>query len=117
VTVSAATVRRTTEKAGAVYESVQTTAVDRIVQELPPAPAGPREQVLSVDGAMACSDRWAEAWPRMAGHVRQQIQQERRQCQLASRAHGVSASICSAVIWRVCYLWTLIKCVAHQEAS
>jgi hypothetical protein len=35
--------------------------------------------------AMACSDRWAEAWPQIAQHVRHQTQQDRRQRQLARR--------------------------------
>jgi len=35
--------------------------------------------------AMACSDRWQEAWAQMAQHVRHQTQQDRRQRQLARR--------------------------------
>jgi hypothetical protein len=62
VTVSAATVRRTTEGAGAAYEAVQTTAGETIERELPPAPTGPRVQLLSVDGAMVPlrHQEWAE---------------------------------------------------------
>jgi hypothetical protein len=52
VTVSVAAMRRTTEGASAAYEAVQTAAVDAIEAQLPPAPAGPRRQLLSVDGAM-----------------------------------------------------------------
>ncbi|HEX9871087.1 MAG TPA: hypothetical protein VGC99_21320 [Candidatus Tectomicrobia bacterium] len=52
VTVAVATMRRATEGGGAAYEAVQTAAVESIELELPPAPVGPRVQLLSVDGAM-----------------------------------------------------------------
>ncbi len=52
VTVTEPTVRRTTEGAGAAYVAVQTAEVERIERELPPAPAGPALQLLSVDGAL-----------------------------------------------------------------
>lgn len=52
VTVSAASVRRLTEGAGAADEAVQTAAVERLERELPAAPAGPRVQLRSVDGSM-----------------------------------------------------------------
>jgi hypothetical protein len=45
-------VRQTTERAGAAYEAVQTTAVETIERELPSGPPGPRVQLLSIDGAM-----------------------------------------------------------------
>jgi hypothetical protein len=62
VTVSEATVRRTTEEAGAAYEAVQTAAMEAIEGQLPPAPPGPRVQLLSVDGAMVPlqHQEWAE---------------------------------------------------------
>jgi hypothetical protein len=62
VTVSEATVRRTTEAAGAAYEAVQTAAVEAIERHLPPVPLGPRIQLLSVDGAMVPlqHQEWAE---------------------------------------------------------
>jgi hypothetical protein len=56
VVVAAATVRRTPEGAGAAYEALQAAAVEAIEQQLPPAPPGPRLQLLSVDGAMARCD-------------------------------------------------------------
>jgi hypothetical protein len=43
--------------------------------------------------AMACSDRWAEAWPQMAQHVRQQAQQARKQRQLARRQAKASLPV------------------------
>ena len=52
VVVSAATVRRTTEKSGEAYVDLQTRQVAELERELPPAPQGPAMQQLSVDGAM-----------------------------------------------------------------
>jgi hypothetical protein len=62
VTVSAASVRRTTEAAGEAYEAMQTAAVERLEQSLPPAPASPAIQLLSVDGEMVplLHGEWAE---------------------------------------------------------
>jgi hypothetical protein len=62
VEVGASTARRLTEQAGAAYEAVQTAAVEEIERTLPPAPAGPPVQFLSVDGAMAplVGGEWAE---------------------------------------------------------
>lgn len=62
VAVGASTARRLTEQAGAAYEAVQTAAVEEIERTLPPAPAGPSVQFLSVDGAMAplVGGEWAE---------------------------------------------------------
>jgi hypothetical protein len=39
--------------------------------------------------AMACSDRWAEAWPQIAQHVRHQAWQSRRQCHLTRQQANV----------------------------
>lgn len=52
VDVSAPTIRRQAETAGAAYVTVQTTAVDRLEEVLPPSPQGPDCQQMSVDGAM-----------------------------------------------------------------
>jgi hypothetical protein len=62
VRVSEPTVRRVTEGSGAAYVAVQTAAVETIEQTLPPAPAGPLVQLLSVDGAMVplIHKEWAE---------------------------------------------------------
>jgi hypothetical protein len=62
VQVSEPTVRRVTEAAGAAYVVVQTAAVESLEQTLPPAPAGPRLQLLSGDGAMVPlrHKEWAE---------------------------------------------------------
>lgn len=50
--VSAPTVRRLTEGAGAAYVAVQTSEVARLEQTLAPPPAGPAVLQASVDGAM-----------------------------------------------------------------
>lgn len=52
VEISEATGRRHTEGNGAAYVAVQDAEVARIEQGLPPAPAGPAKQLLSVDGTM-----------------------------------------------------------------
>jgi hypothetical protein len=55
-------VRRDAQVAGAAYVDLQTEEVERIEQTLPPAPAGPPVQLLSVDGAMVplVHGEWAE---------------------------------------------------------
>lgn len=61
--VSKATVRRTTEQAGAAYVAVQVAELEVLERELPPAPAGPPLLQVSVDGAMVPlrgRDAWAE---------------------------------------------------------
>jgi hypothetical protein len=62
VTLSEPTVRRDAQAAGAAYVDLQTEEVARIEQTLPPAPAGPAVQLLSVDGAMVplVHGEWAE---------------------------------------------------------
>ena len=62
VTVTEPSARRTTEAAGAAYVAVQTEAVEQIERSLPPPPAGPALQFLSVDGAMVplVHREWAE---------------------------------------------------------
>ncbi len=62
VSVSEATVRRTTEKSGEAYVDLQTREVEALEKDLPPAPQGPALQQLSVDGAMVpvLHKEWAE---------------------------------------------------------
>jgi hypothetical protein len=62
VEISAATARRRTEQAGAADVAVQTAAVEELERELPPPPAGPAVQLLSVDGVLVPLVRreWAE---------------------------------------------------------
>jgi hypothetical protein len=62
VEVSEATARRQTEQAGAAAVAVQTARVEALERELPPAPAGPATQQLSVDGAMVplVGGKWGE---------------------------------------------------------
>ena len=69
--VSRPTVERITEAAGAAYEALQTAAVERIERELPAAPPGPRQQFLSVDGAMVplVGGEWAEVKTMVIGEV------------------------------------------------
>ncbi len=50
--LSASTIQRLTEAAGAAYEAVQTADVTRLERECPAPPMGPAAQQLSVDGAM-----------------------------------------------------------------
>lgn len=56
------TARRVTEAVGAAQVAVETTEVQRLERELPPAPLGPPLQVLSVDGALVplVGGQWAE---------------------------------------------------------
>jgi hypothetical protein len=60
--VSATTVRRLTEGAGATYVAGQTAEAAALEREAPPAPPGPAVQALSVDGAMVplVGGAWAE---------------------------------------------------------
>jgi hypothetical protein len=56
---------------------VQTAAVERLAGELPPAPAGPRVQMLSVDGAMVPlqHQEWAEVKTLAIGTVDLPVQE------------------------------------------
>jgi len=71
VSVTAPTVRRTTEAAGAAYVAVQTAEVEQLERTLPPAPAGPVKQLLSVDGAYVplVHKEWAEVKTLALGSV------------------------------------------------
>ena len=71
VPVSRPTVERLTEAAGAAYVTWQTDEVDRIEKELPPPSAGPKQQFLSVDGAMVplVGGTWAEVKTLALGEV------------------------------------------------
>ena len=79
VEVGPTTTRRLTEQAGATYEAMQSAAVEVIEQTLPPAPAGPAVQLLSVDGAMVPlrGGEWAEVKTLALGEV-QEPQTNRR---------------------------------------
>jgi hypothetical protein len=69
--VSRPTVERITEAAGAAYEALQSGEAERIERELPAAPAGPQQQLLSVDGAMVplVGGEWAEVKTMVIGEV------------------------------------------------
>ncbi len=69
--VTEATVRRQTEAAGAAYVAVQQQAVERLERETPPAPKGPEQQFLSVDGAFVplVGGEWAEVKTVVIGEV------------------------------------------------
>jgi hypothetical protein len=75
VQVSEASVRRLSERAGASYVAVQEEEVERLERELPPAPAGPPLQLLSVDGAMVplLNKQWAEVKTLAVGEVSQEV--------------------------------------------
>ena len=69
--VSRPTAERLTEASGAAYVAQQAAEVERIERELPAAPAGPRQQFLSVDGAMVplVGGEWAEVKTMVIGEV------------------------------------------------
>ena len=69
--VTEATVRRQTEAAGAAYVAVQEQAVARLERNAPPAPQGPEQQFLSVDGAFVplVGGEWAEVKTLVIGEV------------------------------------------------
>lgn len=71
VDVSRPTAERLTEAAGAAYVTWQTAEVERIEKDLPPPPAGPERQFLSVDGAMVplVGGTWAEVKTLALGEV------------------------------------------------
>lgn len=69
--VTEATVRRQTEAAGAAYVAVQEQEVARLERDAPPAPQGPEQQFLSVDGAFVplVGGEWAEVKTLAIGEV------------------------------------------------
>jgi len=69
--VTEATVRRQTEAAGAAYVAVQEQEVARLERDAPPAPQGPEQQFLSVDGAFVplVGGEWAEVKTLVIGEV------------------------------------------------
>jgi hypothetical protein len=62
VRLSADTIRRSTEAAGAAYVAVQTAAVEPVEHAAPAPPPGPPRQQVSADGAMVplVGGEWAE---------------------------------------------------------
>jgi hypothetical protein len=80
VTVSEPTVRRDAEAAGAAYVNIQAEEVTQIEQTLPPAPAGPAVQLLSVDGAMVplVHGEWAEVKTLALGTVQPPVLDAKR---------------------------------------
>ena len=75
VTVTEPLARRTTEAAGAAYVAVQTAEIERLERTLPPAPAGPAVQLLSVDGAYVplVHKGWAEVKTLVLGRVEEPV--------------------------------------------
>jgi hypothetical protein len=73
VRISEATARRLTEQAGADYVKVQTRQVEQIERRLPPPAAGPKLQLLSVDGAFVplVHQEWVEVKTLAVGVVEQ----------------------------------------------
>jgi hypothetical protein len=78
VHVSEATARRETESWGAVYVEVQKEEVERIEQELPPAPEGPEKMLLSVDGAMVplVGGEWIEVKTLALGVIEEPVREK-----------------------------------------
>lgn len=71
VTVSGASVRRATERAGAAYVAVQEAEAARLQREVPEAPAGVDKQLLSVDGAFVglIGGAWVEVKTLTVGEI------------------------------------------------
>ena len=71
VTVSEATARRQTERAGAAYVRWQTEEAARLAREAPLPPAGPALQQVTVDGAMVplVGGEWGEVKTLTVGTV------------------------------------------------
>ena len=69
--VAEATVRRQTEAVGAAYVAVQEQEVAQLERATPPAPQGPEQQFLSVDGAFVplVGGEWAEVKTMVIGEV------------------------------------------------
>jgi hypothetical protein len=76
VTATEPTLRRQAEAAGAAYVLVQDREVARLEREAPPAPQGPDQQFLSVDGAMVplVGGEWAEVKTLAVGEVMPPVQ-------------------------------------------
>jgi hypothetical protein len=87
VAVSEASVRRQSERAGAALAAAQDEEAARIKQEMPPAPKGSEEQLLSVDGAMVplLHGQWAEVKTLVIGEIEAAVQ-ERGEWSVHSRA-------------------------------
>ncbi len=71
VPVSAETVRRTTERAGAVQVAIEDAALVELEVEAPPVPEGPAIQQVGADGAMVplVAGEWAEVRTAAIGTV------------------------------------------------
>ena len=71
VAVSEPTARRHTEAAGAAAVALQDAEVARLERDTPSAPAGPRVQLLSADGAMVAlvGGAWGEVKTAAVGTV------------------------------------------------
>lgn len=78
VRVSEATARRLTERAGADYVAVETEQVEHLQAQLPPPAAGPKLQLLSVDGAMVplVHQEWAEVKTLALGRVEEPLREK-----------------------------------------
>jgi hypothetical protein len=71
VAISRASVRRVTEIAGAALVAVEEAAAERVRIDLPPPPAGPLRQQVSVDGAMVpvVGGEWREVKTMVIGDL------------------------------------------------
>jgi hypothetical protein len=76
VTVSPATARRVTQRAGAAAEAVQEQERARLEREGPPPPPGPAKLLLSTDGAMVPlrGGVWAEVRTLVLGQLGEPVQ-------------------------------------------
>jgi hypothetical protein len=106
VRVSEATARRLTEQAGADYVAVQTEQVEQIHQQLPAPPAGPKLQLLSVDGAFVplIHKEWAEVKTLALGRVEEPCREKgegvvhTRELSYFSRSSAVSEFTTEALV-------------------
>jgi len=73
VSVSADTVRRLTEQAGAIHVAIEQRELERLEHEAPPDPDGPAVQQVSADGAMVpvVGGGWTEVRTIASGPVKE----------------------------------------------
>ena len=78
VRVSKAKCVRSTEKAGAAWEAMETEEADRIEEDAPQAPKGAEKMVMSADGAMVplLHGEWAEVKTMVIGEVASPVQEK-----------------------------------------
>ncbi len=99
VAVSAATVRRMGEAAGAAYVALQSEQTAKLEQCAPPAPAGAARMVVSADGAMVplVGGEWGEVRTLAIGTVGKRCPAKRRRRRNLSSQPADQCSLSAAV--------------------